>query len=71
MGGDTADGKPPGHVALARQAQVDIDGCIEALNEAFAADDLDRVSRLVTRLKYLRKLFDDCRGRRLRLAGPV
>jgi molecular chaperone HscB len=48
----------------------DIEACIADLADIFAADDLEAASRLATRLKYLRKLADDCRARRLKLDGP-
>jgi hypothetical protein len=35
----------------------------------FAGDDLEGACRLTTRLKYLRKLVDECRLRRGRLTG--
>lgn len=54
--------------ALARRAAADIDRCIGELAEAFTGDDFDTAARLTTRLKYLRKLADDCRVRRLQLA---
>jgi molecular chaperone HscB len=55
--------------ALSRQAQTDIERCATELAKAFAFDDLDAASRLTTKLKYLRKLADDCRGRRQQLAA--
>jgi molecular chaperone HscB len=45
----------------------DVEACIADVAEAFATDDLDAASRLATRLKYLCKLADDCRARRLNL----
>ncbi|MGF1641611.1 MAG: Fe-S protein assembly co-chaperone HscB [Rhodospirillales bacterium] len=53
---------------LARQAAHDVDVCVRALSAAFADDDLEAACRLTTRLKYLRKLVDECRLRRGRLA---
>lgn len=55
--------------ALSARARDDIERCIADLGGAFAEDDLDHAARLTTRLKYLRKLADDCRTRRLQLAG--
>lgn len=60
---------PDDVMALWRRANHDIDHCIGDLAQAFARDDLDAVSRLTTRLKYLRKLADDCRVRRSQLVG--
>jgi molecular chaperone HscB len=54
---------------LSRRAARDIEACVAELALAFADDDLDRAAELTTRLKYLRKLADDCRVRRLRLTG--
>jgi molecular chaperone HscB len=54
---------------LALRAARDIDSCVEGLAAAFAADRLDAACRLVTRLKYLRKLAEECRVRRARLTG--
>jgi molecular chaperone HscB len=58
-----------GVALLARRAADDIQECVDALSAAFAADDFDAAARLATRLKYLRKLADDCRARRLQLAA--
>lgn len=55
--------------ALARRAAADVKECIEALSEVFAKDDLEGACRLTTRLKYLRKLVDECRVRSGRLTG--
>jgi molecular chaperone HscB len=65
-----ADAETPDDVdALARRASADVEGCLRALSEVFAADDLEGACRLTTRLKYLRKLVDECRLRRGRLTG--
>jgi molecular chaperone HscB len=56
--------------SLERRAAADVGLCMNELADAFAGGDLDAASRLVTRLKYLRKLADDCRARRLRLVAP-
>lgn len=53
--------------ALERRAFADGEGCLEELSTAFASDDLAAASRLITRLKYLRKLADECRMRKARL----
>lgn len=55
--------------ALAARAADDIRACTAELSNAFATDDIDTASRLTTRLKYLRKLADDCRTRRLQLSA--
>ena len=47
----------------------DIEACVADLADAFASDDFEAASRLATRLKYLRKLADDCRARRLKFDG--
>ncbi len=54
--------------ALANRAERDIDGCVEGLAAAFEVDDIDQASRLATRLKYLRKLAEECHQRRAQLA---
>lgn len=65
-----ADAETPDDVdALARRASADVEGCLRALSEVFAADDLEGACRLTTRLKYLRKLVQECRLRRGRLTG--
>lgn len=65
-----ADAETPAEVeALARRAAADVQGCIRALSEIFAKDDLEEACRLTTRLKYLRKLVDECRLRRGRMTG--
>ncbi len=64
-----AEAESPAEVgALAARARDDIERCSADLNAAFADDDLDHAARLITRLKYLRKLADDCRARRLQLS---
>jgi molecular chaperone HscB len=60
---------PTDVAALSARARQDIDRCVAEVAEAFAEDDLDCAARLTTRLKYLRKLADDCRARRGKLAG--
>jgi molecular chaperone HscB len=54
---------------LDRRAEDDIRKCIEALTEAFRSTDLEEACHLTTRLKYLRKLKDECRHHRARLAN--
>lgn len=62
-------GTPADIAALTRRAANDIDRCTADLSRAFAADDFESAAKLATRLKYLRKLADDCRARRLQLAS--
>jgi molecular chaperone HscB len=65
-----AEAETPADVAgLARRAATDIDRCTTELSAAFAADDFEGAAHLATRLKYFRKLADDCRARRLQLAA--
>lgn len=65
-----AEAESAGEVAaLARRVAGDIEDCHAELAGAFAADDCEHASQLTTRLKYLRKLAEDCRTRRLRLAS--
>ncbi len=52
---------------IAGNAQADIDVCIAELSAAFAENDMDKVSRLTTRFKYLRKLIEEARQKRARL----
>lgn len=54
---------------LAGRAAADIEACIAALSRAFADDDLGAACRLTTRLKYLRKLAEQCRARRVQMAA--
>lgn len=64
-----AEAEGPDDVAALRErAADDIRACITALSDAFAADDLERACALVTRLKYLDKLADECRARQVRLS---
>lgn len=65
-----ADAETPADVeALARRAAADVKECLREMSKVFAADDLEGACRLTTRLKYLRKLVDECRLRRGRLTG--
>lgn len=54
--------------ALAARTTADIERCSDELAEAFAGDDRNRAAGVITRLKYLRKLADDCRARRQQLS---
>jgi molecular chaperone HscB len=66
-----AEASSPGEIgSLERRAAADVELCMNELADAFAGCDLDAASRLATRLKYLRKLADDCRARRLQLVIP-
>lgn len=51
------------------RAVQDIRDCEDALAKGFEARDMDEVSHLITRLKYLRKLADETRFRRAQLRG--
>jgi molecular chaperone HscB len=66
-----ADASSPEEIgSLESEAAAGIDVCVAELADAFAGDDLATALYLTTRLKYLRKLVDDCRARRLHLAAP-
>lgn len=62
-------GSAPDIAVLEERAGRDIEACVADLADAFAADDLEAASRLATRLKYLRKLAEGCRARRLKFDG--
>ena len=53
--------------ALEQRAAADIQYCVDALSEIFRTDDLEGACRLTTRLKYLRKLLEECRHHRARM----
>ncbi len=53
---------------LERRAADDIAACVGELSGRFAEDDLEGACRLTTRLKYLRKLAEETRLSRARLA---
>jgi molecular chaperone HscB len=55
---------------LAAQAGTEVSLCEEALGEAFASDDLDTAGKLTTRLKYLGKLAEEARSRKIRMMRP-
>lgn len=66
-----AEAADPAEVTvLAERAADDIGRCVADLSRAFAGGDFEAAARQTTRLKYLRKLADDCRARRLQLARP-
>jgi molecular chaperone HscB len=54
--------------AVAAAAVEEAAGCVDALSAAFRAGDIDGACRLILRLKYLRKLGEETRGRRAVLA---
>ena len=65
-----ADAETPDAVeAIAATAAEEAAGCVEALSTAFAAGDVDGACHLILRLKYLRKLGEETRGRRAVLAA--
>ena len=52
---------------LSAKAEADVASCVRSLSKAFAADDLDAAGSLTTRLKYLGKLAEEAKARRIRL----
>ena len=50
--------------ALAADAAGEADACLDGIATAFAGNDLDRASDLLTRLRYLRKFAEEARARR-------
>lgn len=59
----------PGDVdAITARANEDIKVCIERLSVLFADEDIEGACRLTTRLKYLKKLAEECRARKAKLA---
>jgi molecular chaperone HscB len=54
--------------ALAEAAATDEEMLLDALNAAFAADNLNAATGLLTRLRYLRKFAEEARARRAVLA---
>jgi len=64
-----ADAETPADVdAITARADEDIKVCIEQLSTLFAQDDIEGACRLTTRLKYLQKLAEECRLRKVKLA---
>jgi molecular chaperone HscB len=55
---------------LAAQAEMEVSLCEGSLGEAFATDDLDAAGKLTTRLKYLGKLAEEARSRKIRMMRP-
>lgn len=67
-----AEAETPDDVAkVANRAEDDIAVCTEELSAAFSAFDMEKACYLATRLKYLRKLADETRQRRARLAAAA
>lgn len=54
--------------ALTEEAAEEEKKALDALGAAFSADDLDRATNLLTRLRYLRKFAEEARARRAVLA---
>lgn len=66
-----ADADTPDEVAvLAAQAEGEMEQCQADLAGAFAAADLDAAGRLTTRFKYLSKLAEEARSRKIRMTRP-
>ena len=62
----------PDEVAkLAAQAEGEVTDCVAQLSMAFADEDLERAGALTTRLKYLGKLAEEAKARRIRLTRQV
>jgi len=53
--------------AITTRANDDIKDCIAQLATLFADDDIEGACRLTTRLKYLKKLAEECRARKIKL----
>jgi molecular chaperone HscB len=52
---------------LTAEAEAAVSDCQTSLAAAFAADDLDSAGKMTTRLKYLSKLAEEARSRKLRI----
>ena len=64
-----ADAETPSDVdAIVRETRADIDECVAGLGAAFRDEDNETAGRLTTRLKYLQKLADETRVRKLQLS---
>lgn len=55
---------------LAAQAETEVSLCETSLGQAFADQDLDTAGKLTTRLKYLGKLAEEARSRKIRMMRP-
>ena len=65
-----ADAQSAGQVELfIANVAADVEECIGDLAVAFRKNDTDEAAKLTTRLRYLRKLIDESRARRSRLAA--
>jgi len=65
-----ADAKTTGDVdKIAGRAANDIEHCIRELSAYFAGNDLECACKLTTRLKYLRKLAEEARLCRVKIAA--
>ena len=63
------DAQSAGQVELfIANVAADVEECIGDLAVAFRKNDTDEAAKLTTRLRYLRKLIDESRARRSRLA---
>jgi molecular chaperone HscB len=63
-----ADAETPDEVAdLAAEAERDVIGCQCHISAAFNAGNLDEAAHLAIRLKYLAKLAEECRAKKVRL----
>lgn len=61
---------PDDVAALIRQAEEMVAACQADIAQDFAADDLDAAGAATTRLKYLTKLAEEARARRIRMTRP-
>lgn len=66
-----ADADTPEEIAvLAAQAETEMALCETSLGQAFADQDLEAAGKLTTRLKYLGKLAEEARSRKIRMMRP-
>jgi len=61
-------GSPEEVERISTATATDIENCVAGLSLAFRGEDLDGICGLTTRLKFLRKLADEVRAARTRLA---
>lgn len=54
---------------IAAEAEAGIQDCLAALSSAFAENDLDAAGSLTVRLKYLGRLAEEAKARRIRMTG--
>ena len=57
-------------VELIKKADSDVAACQADIAKSFAANDLDAAGAQTTRLKYLSKLAEEARSRRIRMTRP-